>query len=168
MTLPDLRTTTPVTVMRRVSPVVVIAAVVALAFIGAATLVATLFAPRGHDATVVTAFVLSTLAPTIVGLLALVRGDHAVQVGETNATRLVATAAKVEQVAQDVNGHLGRHDALAASVAQVAETVAAAAGVQVSVPRDPQTRTRDTDVPASSTTDAAPAVADVAPLADQT
>lgn len=168
MTLPDLRATHPVTVIRRVSPVVIIAAVVALSFIGAATLVATLFAPRGHDATVITAFVLSTLAPTIVGLLALVRGDHAVQVGETNATRLVATAAKVEQVAQDVNGHLGRHDQLAQAVANVAETVAAAAGVEVAMPRDPETRTRSADVTAELGTGGDPAAVDVPPLADQT
>lgn len=167
MSLPDLRIAETAAGIRKLSPVVIVAAVLALVFIAAATLVATLFAPKGHDTAVVTAFVIGTIAPTIVGLMALVRGDHAVQVGERNAQSLAATAATVEQVATDVNGHLQRHDALAEKVADVAQTIASAAGVNVAPPRDPGARTRASDGPAPLATTSTPVPADVPPLSDQ-
>lgn len=149
---------------RKVSPLVVIAAVVALVFIGTAALVATLYAPPGHDANVITAFVLGTLAPTVVGLLALIRGDHAVQQGEQNAQRLVDTAAKVEEVAHNVNGHLEAHQELAERVTTVAEGIAAAAGVPVQV-RSTASRTRSGDGTSTTVTEQIPAGMDAPPLA---
>ena len=164
MTTPTSSSSLTVARNRRVSPLVIVAAVVALVFIGVAALVASEFAPPGRDTQVVTAFVLSTLAPTVVGLLALVRGDHAVQQGETNAQRLVDTAATVEQVAKDVNGHLTRHDTLAASMTRTAETLATLATNATPVARAATERTRATD-PGQPAGQTAAAPADAPPLA---
>lgn len=149
---------------RKVSPIVIIAAVVSMAFIGAGALVATLFAPPGRDANIITAFVLGTIAPTTVGLLALVRGDHAVQQGEQNAVRLADTAAKVVEVAQNVNGHLDAHQELAERVTNVAEGIANAAGIPVQV-RDPASRSRAGDTDPVTILEQVPPSADTGPLA---
>lgn len=164
MTPPPTSSNLTVAHTRRVSPLVVVAAVLGLVFIGSAALVASLFAPNGRDANVVTAFVLGTIAPTVVGLLALIRGDHAAQIGQANAERLVETAATVEQVAKDVNGHLARHDQLAQKVTNVAEGLARAAGVPVQM-RDPASRTRSEDLGAAEVVTPVAMPADSGPLA---
>jgi hypothetical protein len=152
----------PASVTRRVSPVVAVGALVALAFVGAGLLVATLFAPSGRDTTVVIGFVVSIIGPTVLTLLALIRGDHAAKLGASNAEKLDATIATVEKVAHDVNGHLQRHDELAANVMEVANGVAQAAGLNAGTPRNPQARTRSSDEHLPQVTDV-----QAAPLGEQ-
>lgn len=166
MTGPD-PTTAALTVpnSRRVSPLVIVAAVVSLVLIGAAALVASLYAPAGRDSSIITAFVLGTIAPTTVGLLALVRGDHAAILGQANARRLVATAAKVEQVAENVNGHLERHDALAGQVMEVADRLANSATPLAQIGRQSTTRSRSTDTDPDGPGLVDPGAADSQPLA---
>ena len=164
MTLPPTHRSLTVQRQRSVSPIVIVAAIVALAFLAVGALVVEQWAPAGHDTSVVTGFILGTLAPTIVGLLALVRGDHAVQQGKANAELVAATADTVEKVAENVNGHLERHQELAEKVTNVAEGIAAAAGIPVKV-RDPASRTRGTDTTRELVVDQITPGLDAPPLA---
>lgn len=152
----------PVRPSRRPSPVVAVAALVAVLFIGAGLLIATLYAPNGRDTSAVVGFVTAAVGPTVVALLTLARGDRAAKLGVANADKLDSTIATVEQVAKDVNGHLQRHDALAANVMTVATGVAAAAGVVIDPARDMTSRSRADDLPGSDVPGA-----DAPPLAPQ-
>lgn len=161
MTLPTPQLPIPTSV-RKLSPVVIIGATLALVFVAAGLLVATLFAPAGRDTTVIIGFVVSVVGPTILGLLTLIRGDHAAKLGADNARKLDLTIATVDQVARDVNGHLARHDTLEENVMQVAKGVAQVANAGLGAPRNPDARTRATDTPQPPASDQ-PAQ----PLADQ-
>lgn len=141
-------TATPLTVAhhRNVpSPLVIVAAITAMVCIAVGALVIGEFAPAHADTAVVTGFVLGTVAPTIMGLLALLRGDHAVRVSQDNAQRLVETSAKVAEVAENVNGHLERHDDLAETLTHTADSLAKLATNTTPVARAGTARTRSTD-----------------------
>lgn len=145
------------------SPLVIVAAIVAMVCIAVGALVIGEFAPANANSAVVTGFVLGTVAPTIMGLLALLRGDHAVRVGQDNAAKLVATSAKVAEVAKNVNGHLERHDDLAEKLTDTADSLARLATSGTPIARAATARTRATDVARTDAT-GTPVVTDAPPL----
>jgi hypothetical protein len=114
---------------RGISTSTVVAAVLALVFLGLAGTIAATFVPANR-ATSVYAFISAVIAPTVLTLLALVRADH-------NTQDIGRTAAKVDQATEYINGHLERHDQLADHVLTVAENIATLAGPAIATERKP-------------------------------